>query len=84
MKMQTEPLQSICLQGAGFVGAANCVAKLKQKASESAHTASRYTDKMNPVMLTREKSGQVECWTAIGGPSALFRGELHELCISPW
>src|SRR5207237_7151952 len=73
VKTQTEPLQSIRLHGAGFVGAANLVPKLEQKWRDTAHPAAGYADKMNLMMLTREQFRKVK-----------LRGVLHGSDISPW
>jgi hypothetical protein len=73
VKTQTEPLQSIRLHGAGFVGATNLVPKLEQERGETAHAAASHTDKMNLMMLTREQSREVK-----------LRDELHGSYISPW
>ena len=73
VKTQTEPLQSICLHGAGFVGATNLVPKLEQKRGETAHPAASHTDKMNLMMLTREQFREVK-----------LRDGLHGSYISPW
>src|SRR6059058_334292 len=73
VKTQTEPLQSIRLHGAGFVGAANLVPKLEQKCRDTAHPAAGYADKMNLMMLTREQFRKIK-----------LRGVLHGSYISPW
>jgi hypothetical protein len=73
VKTQTEPLQSIRLHGAGFVGATNLVPKLEQECGETAHPAASDTEKMNLMMLTGEQFREVE-----------LRDELHGSYISPW
>src|SRR5438552_19113790 len=73
VKTQTEPLQSIRLHGAGFVGAANLVPKLEQKCRDTAQPAADDADKMNLRMLTREQFRKVK-----------LRGVLHGSYIFPW
>jgi hypothetical protein len=59
MKMQTEPLQSICFHCAHLVRAAHCMPEFNQKRRETAHAASGYPNKMNPVTLTRQELRQI-------------------------
>src|SRR5438067_178570 len=62
----------------------------------AANASARDTDKMNPVTLTRQKSGQIKRHSALArgngaGPrrrllrcAASFRDGLHESYIFPW
>src|SRR6476659_8404005 len=90
MKAQAEPLQSLGLCRCNLVRAAHCVSQFDQKPGETAHTASRNTNKVNPMLFSGQKSRQV--WQHITTPNILarrirarrsrFRRELHDWYIS--
>src|SRR5580765_1232785 len=89
MKAQAEPLQSLGLCGCNLVRAAHCVSQLDEKPGKAAHTASRNTNKVNPMLFGGQKSRQV--WQRITTPKILarrigtrcscFRRGLHEWYI---
>src|SRR5512132_1279418 len=89
MKAQAEPLQSPGLCRCNLVRAAHCVSQLDEKPGKTAHTASRNTDKVNPMLFGGQKSRQA--WKRITTPKFLvrrigacgscFRRELHEWYI---
>src|SRR6476469_7145829 len=89
MKAQAEPLQSLGLCGCTFVRAAYCVSQLNEKPGKTAHTASRNTDEVNPMLFGGQKSRQVWQWITtprffalrIGARGSCFRRELHEWYI---
>ena len=51
MKAQAEPLQSLRLCRCNLVRAAHCVSELDEKPGKTAHTASRNTNKVNPMLF---------------------------------
>ncbi len=59
-KLQTQSLQTFHFQRNRFVRSAHLVSELEQKRGDAAHPAAGHADKMNAVMLTREKSRQTE------------------------
>jgi hypothetical protein len=59
MKVQAEPLQSLGLGRCNLVRTAHCVSQLDEKPGQTAHTAARYTNKMNPMLFSGQKSRQV-------------------------
>ena len=56
MKAQAEPLQSLGLCRCNLVRAAHCVSQLNEKPGQTAHTASRNTHQMNPMLFGCQKS----------------------------
>src|SRR5215216_1137833 len=91
MKAQAESLQSLGLCRCNLVRATYCVSELDEKSGQTAHTASRNTDKMDPMLLGSQKSRQVWQYITtlkfrarrIGGRGSCFRRELHEWYIFP-
>src|ERR1700758_1398893 len=90
MKAQAEPLQSLGLCRCNPVRTAHCVSQLDEKPSKTAHAASGYTDEMNPMLFSGQKSRQV--WQRTTTPTferrtgvrgSCFRHDLHESCIFP-
>src|SRR5437588_1701145 len=71
MKAQPESLQSFGLCRCYLVRPAHCVSQLDEKPGKTAHTASRNTDEMNPVLFGGEKSRQV--WQRITPPKGFAR-----------
>ena len=72
-KTQTQALQSIRLERAHFIRAADVVPKLEQKRRNAAHAAPGDADEVNPMTLMREQLWQIE-----------LRDGLHESYIFPW
>jgi len=59
MKVQAEPLQSLGLCRCNLVRAAHCVSQLDEKPGQTAHTAPRNPDKVNPMPFGGQKSRQL-------------------------
>src|SRR4030095_2565719 len=91
MKAQADPLQSLGLCRCNLVRANHCVSHIDEKPCKTAHTASRNTDKVNPMLFGGQKSRQIwKCITTpkflvrrIGARGSCFRREFHEWYIFP-
>src|SRR6476661_8096782 len=81
MKAQAEPLQSLGLCGCTFVRATYYVSQLNEKPGKTAHTASRNTDEVNPMLFGGQKSRQVWQWITTPKFFALRIGA-HASCCS--
>src|SRR5262245_43814607 len=71
MKAQAEPLQSLSLRRCNLVRAAHCVTQFDEKPGKTAHTASRNTDEVNPMLFHGQKSRQI--WQRITSPKFVGR-----------
>src|SRR4051794_9480857 len=59
MKTQAKSLQSLSLCRGDFVRAAHYVPQFEKKRGKTAHTASRNTNEVNPMLFGRQKSRQI-------------------------
>jgi hypothetical protein len=59
-KFQAQPLQPFHFERNRFIRSAHLVAELEQKARDTAHSASGYTDEVDAVMLAGKKARQTE------------------------